>query len=108
MLTDRDYTLILDKSGSMHTSDRPGGPSRWQRAHESAFALASKCHALDADGITVYVFATRHKRYEGVTPAKVDQIFRENEPAGGTDLAGVLRHAFASYFERKAAGRAKA
>lgn len=107
MLTDRDYTLILDKSGSMHTSDRPGGPSRWRRARESALALAAKCHELDADGIAVYVFASRFRRYDGVGPDKVDQIFRENEPAGGTDLAGVLRHAFAAYFERKAAGRAK-
>jgi hypothetical protein len=107
MLTDRDYTLILDKSGSMQTSDRPGGPSRWARARESTLALAPKCHGLDADGLTVYVFASRFRRYERVTPAKVDQIFRESEPAGGTDLAGVLRHAFGQYFARKARGEAK-
>ena len=30
MLENRDYTLIIDKSGSMSTKDRPGGASRWQ------------------------------------------------------------------------------
>ncbi len=43
----------------------------------------------------------------GVGPAKVTQIFREHEPAGSTDLAAILGHAFASYFERKSSRRVK-
>jgi Mg-chelatase subunit ChlD len=35
-------------------------------------------------------------------------VFVENEPAGGTDLAGGLAHAFGGYFDRKRAGDAKA
>jgi uncharacterized protein with von Willebrand factor type A (vWA) domain len=107
MLNNRDYTLILDKSGSMSTKDQPGGRSRWHAARESAAALAAKCEELDPDGLTLYVFGSRFKRYEHVTSGRVDRVFDENEPAGGTDLAGVLKHAFTSYFERKARGTAR-
>jgi hypothetical protein len=107
MLEARDYTLVLDKSGSMSIKDQPGGRSRWALARESALAIASKCEELDADGITLYVFGSRFRRYDNVTAARVTQVFQENEPSGGTDLAGVLRHAFDSYFERRARGQAK-
>ena len=104
MLNDRDYTLILDKSGSMSTKDQPGGRTRWAAARESAQALAAKCEQLDPDGLTLYVFGSRFKRYENVTAERVTQVFTENEPSGGTDLAGVLAHAFGAYFERRSQG----
>ena len=105
MLENRDYTLIIDKSGSMATQDQKGGKSRWIAAQESTFALASKCEQLDPDGITIYVFSGKFKRYENVTSSKVTQIFRENDPSGTTDLAAVLKHATDNYFDRKAAGQ---
>ncbi|MBW4669978.1 MAG: VWA domain-containing protein [Cyanomargarita calcarea GSE-NOS-MK-12-04C] len=108
MLENRDYTLIIDKSGSMATPDQKGGRNRWQTAQESTLALASKCEQFDPDGITVYVFSGRFKRYENVTSSKVLQIFRENDPSGTTDLASVLKHATDNYFERKGSGQSKA
>ncbi|MEH2364459.1 vWA domain-containing protein [Nostoc sp.] len=107
MMSDRDYTLIIDKSGSMSTPDQVGGRSRWEIAQESTLALARKAEQFDPDGITVYVFAGRFKRYDDVTSAKVAQIFLENDPAGTTNLAGVLQDALNNYFQRKAAGKAK-
>ncbi|MBW4508969.1 MAG: VWA domain-containing protein [Scytonematopsis contorta HA4267-MV1] len=107
MMTDRDYTLILDKSGSMSTPDQVGSRSRWEIAQESTLALARKCEQFDPDGITVYVFSGRFKRYENVTSSKVAQIFLENDPAGTTNLAGVLQDAVNNYFQRKASGQAK-
>ncbi|MEI6442143.1 MAG: VWA domain-containing protein [Nostocales cyanobacterium ELA583] len=101
MLENRDYTLIIDKSGSMATPDQKGGRTRWATAQESTFALASKCEQFDPDGITIYLFSGRFKRYENVTSAKVLQIFQENDPSGTTDLAGVLKHATDNYFQRK-------
>jgi uncharacterized protein with von Willebrand factor type A (vWA) domain len=108
MLENRDYTIIIDKSGSMSMKDQPGGKSRWLLMQESALALASKCEELDPDGITVYLFSGRFKRYDNVTAATVAQIFKENEPSGSTDLAKVLQDALNSYFQRKAAGQTKA
>jgi uncharacterized protein with von Willebrand factor type A (vWA) domain len=107
MMSDRDYTLIIDKSGSMSTPDQVGGRSRWEMAQESTLALARKCEQFDPDGITVYLFAGRFKRYDDVTSAKVAQIFLENDPGGTTNLAGVLQDATNHYFQRKASGQAK-
>ena len=106
-MKDRDYTLIIDKSGSMSTPDQAGGRSRWDAAEESTLALARKCEQFDPDGITVYLFSSRHRRYENVTSATVAQIFQENDPAGTTNLAGVLKDATDQYFQRKAAGETK-
>ncbi|WP_309728254.1 VWA domain-containing protein [Chamaesiphon sp. OTE_75_metabat_556] len=105
MLENRDYTLIIDKSGSMSTKDKAGGLSRWQIMQESALALANKCEELDPDGITMYLFSGKFKRYDNVTAAKVSTIFQENDPSGRTDLAAVLADAIASYFQRKATGK---
>jgi uncharacterized protein YegL len=107
MMSDRDYTLILDKSGSMSTPDQVGGRSRWDIAQESTLALARKCEQFDPDGITVYTFSGRFRRYDDVTSAKVGQIFLENDPAGTTNLASVLQDAINNYFQRKAAGKTK-
>ena len=107
MMSDRDYTLIIDKSGSMSTPDQVGGRSRWEIAQESTIALARKCEQYDPDGITVYLFSGRFKRYDDVTAAKVAQIFQENDPAGTTNLASVLQDALNNYFQRKAAGKSK-
>lgn len=106
-MNDRDYTLIIDKSGSMSTPDQQGGRSRWDIAQESTLALARKCEQFDPDGITVYVFSGRFKRYDDVTSSKVAQIFQENDPAGTTNLASVLQDAINNYFQRKAAGQTK-
>ncbi|MEA5514625.1 VWA domain-containing protein [Nodularia sp. UHCC 0506] len=107
MLENRDYTLIIDKSGSMATPDQKGGRTRWVSAQESTLALASKCEQFDPDGITIYLFSGRFKRYDNVTAAKVTQIFQENDPSGTTDLASVLKHATDDYFQRKSAGQTK-
>jgi hypothetical protein len=104
---DRDYTLIIDKSGSMSTPDQAGGRSRWDIAQESTLALARKAEQFDTDGITVYVFSGKFKRYENVTSSKVAQIFQENDPAGTTNLASVLQDALNNYFQRKTSGQAK-
>ncbi|MEH2349045.1 MAG: VWA domain-containing protein [Nostoc sp.] len=107
MMSDRDYTIIIDKSGSMSTPDQVGGRTRWEIAQESTLALARKAEQFDPDGITVYLFSGRFKRYDDVTSAKVAQVFLENDPAGTTNLAGVLQDALNNYFQRKAAGKSK-
>ncbi|CDN14237.1 MAG: VWA domain-containing protein [Richelia sp.] len=107
MTSDRDYTLIIDKSGSMSTTDQVGGKSRWEIMQESTLALARKCEQFDPDGITVYLFSGKFKRYDDVTSQKVTQIFLENDPVGTTNLGSVLQDATNNYFQRKAAGKTK-
>ncbi|ACB52616.1 unknown [Crocosphaera subtropica ATCC 51142] len=107
-IENRDYTLMIDKSSSMATSDGPDGKTRWQIAQESTLALAKKCEEIDPDGITVYVFSGRFRRYDNVTSDKVTKVYEENEPMGQTDLATVLQDGLNNYFERKAAGTTQA
>jgi len=107
IIENRDYTLIIDKSGSMSEGDQLSGKTRWKAAQESTLALARECEKIDPDGITVYVFSGAFRRYDNVTSNKVTQIYEENDPMGKTDLAGVLNHALDNYFQRKAAGQTK-
>jgi len=107
MLDKRDYTLIIDKSGSMSNTDRGTTKSRWEIVKESTLALARKCDQLDPDGITVYLFSGKFKRFDHVSAAKVEQIFQENDPMGGTNLTSVLQDALNQFFQRKKAGQAK-
>lgn len=104
MLENRHYTLIIDKSGSMSIPDK-GGKSRWDNIQEFTLALASKLEKFEPDGITVYTFSTRFKRYENVIPRRVEQIFQENVPVGSTELASVLKDALQNYFLRKKSGQ---
>lgn len=95
----RDYTLIIDKSGSMGTAD-VGGKSRWLVAREGTEALARKIQELDPDGMDLYTFANSFKRYENVTADKVAQIWNENEPNGGTNLHTVLEDAIKHHLKK--------
>ncbi len=107
-LKNRDYVLVLDKSGSMEEKDCAGGVSRWHALQESTMAIANKCEEYDPDGITVVPFAGSFKIYENTTPAKVKDVFAENEPMGGTILAPVLAAVFKSFTDRQKAGQEKA
>lgn len=108
LVENRDYTLIIDKSGSMCTSDLPiANKTRWEAAQESTLALARTCEQIDPDGITVYLFSGRFRRYDNVTSDKVVQVYAENDPMGRTDLASVLQDALDNYFSRKSTGETK-
>ncbi|MBD2195050.1 MULTISPECIES: VWA domain-containing protein [Calothrix] len=107
MLENRDYTLIIDQSASMATTDQKNGKSRWTALQESTYALAVRCEEFDLDGLTIYIFSKEFKRYDYVTAAKIKQIFTENIPGDSTNLVGVLQDAINSYFKRKADGKTK-
>ena len=103
-LKNRDYYLAVDKSGSMETADTSSGQSRFKYAEESTIALAKKLESFDPDGICVIPFGSSHKVYDNVTADKVADIFKENQPFGGTNLAPVLKHCFDDYLKKKKAG----
>lgn len=102
-----DFVVMIDKSGSMTSTDCPGGKSRWQFAQEYAESIARECAKFDSDGIDVVLFAGTPKLIGGTTPEKVAQIFKENSPAGSTDTAAALQLVFDEYNRKKAVGTAK-
>lgn len=110
-LLDRDFTVIIDRSGSMGDPVKAGSPqTRWTAAEEATVALARECDKYDPDGITVYTFGSAFHRFDNTTPDKVKQIFSSVTPNGSTRLAEVLTDAFFGkdgYITRKKAGKAK-
>lgn len=82
-----DFIIGLDASGSMsYPSTRFSGKTRWEEAQESIFAIAAGIEKFDADGIDVVTFGPGAELYEGVTSAKVLEIFALRGPRGSTPL----------------------
>lgn len=91
----KNYTLIIDKSGSMSSGSMTmAGKSLYEEAQEATLALARKIEKLDPDGIDLYFFSSKFTRYESVTSSKVAEVYDANDPMGTTRLDTVLEDAF--------------
>jgi hypothetical protein len=86
-----DFIVGLDASGSMASpSKRFAGKTRWEEAQETILGIASALDKYDADGIDVVVFGGGVSLVEGVTSAKVSDVFSSRGPRGSTPLAEAL------------------
>ena len=96
--TEYDFYLVLDKSGSMGgASARFPGSTLWQEAKEFTQGLAAFAAQADDDGLTLIVFGSDVKSYDGVKPDKVDEIFNNEHPSGRTNLLGALEAVMDKY-----------
>lgn len=90
-LSEYDFIAVIDASGSMSTEDMPNGRSRWQYMQETAEAFCRDLNKIDSDGLGVVVFSGANiDSFDGVTPDKVTEIFRNRSPRGSTPLAEAL------------------
>lgn len=90
-LSEYDFIVAIDASGSMGEQDCRGGKSRWDYAQETVVALARDLQALDSDGIDVLFFSGANVQgYTGVAADKVKDIFSTRSPRGSTPLAEAL------------------
>lgn len=85
-----DFALVVDHSGSMGAPSSRMQGNRLQEVQEDAVAVARIASEYDDDGITVIPFSTGVRVYDEVTESKVEQVFRENPPRGGTNLTDAL------------------
>jgi Mg-chelatase subunit ChlD len=86
-LSEYDFRVIVDASGSMGTEDMPGGRSRWQYMQETCEAFARDVAKFDSDGIDLIVFGGASADvYKGVDAAKVHAVFTDRQPRGSTPL----------------------
>ena len=89
----RDYMLIVDRSGSM-------SGSRWQDAEEAVKALAPYICRFDPDGVDIILFSSSTEIFSNVkSPEEVESIFQRHRPSGSTNLALALHRAFCKHFE---------
>lgn len=91
-LSEFDFVVLIDASGSMGETDMPGGKSRWDAVQESAVAFTRDIEKLDSDGLGVVMFSGSNvEAHDGCTVDKVKEIFAARSPRGSTPLAEALR-----------------
>lgn len=94
VLTEYDFIIAIDASGSMGETDMPGGKSRWDHMQETAIAFTRDLEALDSDGIGIVLFGGSNvQSFDGVATDKVKEIFACRSPRGSTPLAEALEAA---------------
>ncbi len=90
-----NFIFGVDVSGSMATTDCPGGVSRIEYLKEKVIQFANEASKWDEDGIDVLTFGHQVKAYQGVTASKAEEVIKglaANEAS--TDTAGLIRKAW--------------
>jgi len=94
VLTEYDFILVGDASGSMGTNDMPGGRSRWAYMQESMMSFARDLAAVDTDGVGLVLFGGSNiTSADGLDAAGIEAAFAARSPRGGTPLAEALTEA---------------
>lgn len=94
-LSEFDFIIVVDRSGSMGIEDMSGGRSRWKYMQETAATFARDMGKIDSDGLGLVVFGgSSIESFDGVNADKINEIFAGREPRGGTPLAEALTAAF--------------
>lgn len=104
-LKNYDFVFGVDSSGSMSRPDT-NGKTRWNNSKETGYAVASKMAEFDSDGIDVIRFGGSVEVHQGVTPAKVDEVYAR-DPQGGTPLHLAIREARKLHESRRLTGSEK-
>lgn len=95
-LSEYDFIVCVDASGSMGEMDCPGNRSRWEYMQESLLAFTRDVEKLDSDGIGLITFGGANvTSNDGVNSGKVKEVFASRSPRGGTPLAEALTAALA-------------
>lgn len=94
-LSEYDFVIVIDKSGSMAEPVKSGSSiTRWQAVQESAMTVIRDVEKLDADGLGLVLFSgTGISAHDGVTSDKFREVFAQNSPRGSTPLAEALTEA---------------
>ena len=91
ILTEHDFIVVADASGSMETEDMSGGRSRWAAMQESVVQMVRDVTKLDADGIGLVVFSgTSVDSFDNVDVNKLTEVFSTRKPRSSTPLAEAL------------------
>lgn len=95
-LTEYDFVVVIDKSGSMGEPVKAGSSvTRWEAVQESAMTLVRDVEKLDSDGLGLVLFSgTNIVTKDGVTSQTIREAFASTRPSGTTPLAEALTEAF--------------
>jgi hypothetical protein len=123
-LADHEVVLLIDRSGSMSSMDCPTGntgrslgmlpsllgvplmsTSRWNWCLQQTSDMARQTQGIYDRGITMVLFSSGYITIPNVTMDRLPQIFSQNSPAGGTNLADPLAIQIGEYFRRREMSR---
>lgn len=93
-----NFIFAVDVSGSMSTSDCPGGLTRIQYLKEKTIQFAKEASKYDTDGIDVMTFGHKVQSFNNVTAEKAEELiskFQANEDS--TDTAALIKAAYARH-----------
>lgn len=91
LLSEFNFIVAVDASGSMGETDMPGGKSRWEYMQETLVAFTREILTIDTDGIEVVAFGGQNiTSVSGKTADAVKLIFSTRSPRGSTPLAQAL------------------
>lgn len=93
VLTEYDFIVVVDASGSMSTPDVKGR-SRWVAVQETAEQFTRDLAAIDSDGIGLVIFNGQAvQSFDGVDATKLTEAFAATGPRSSTPLAEALTEA---------------
>ena len=91
LLSEFNFVVAIDASGSMGETDMPGGRSRWDYMQETLVAFARDLSTIDSDGIDIVTFGGQNViATTNVTADAVKAVFASRQPRGSTPLAQAL------------------
>lgn len=121
-----DLALVIDKSASMtYRLNQKNAPvkqvydeseqaldmatakdpsesiTRWEWCRNQAANLANQIKKVLPSGLKISMFSNKFNSYSNVDGGKVETLFNEVEPSGGTHVSKVLQHHFDEYFARR-------
>jgi Mg-chelatase subunit ChlD len=96
-LSEYDFIVVIDKSGSMGEPNKPGSSvTRWEAVQESAMTFVRDVEKFDSDGLGLVLFSgSGVASFDGVTSDKIRDVFAQHSPRGSTPLAEALTAALA-------------
>jgi Mg-chelatase subunit ChlD len=94
-LSEFDFIVVADTSGSMAELNKAGGSTtRWNAMQESIRTLIRDLSQIDTDGIGMVQLGGSLSTWENVNEENALAIFKDLSPRGGTPLAEALTKAF--------------
>lgn len=106
LLKNRDLAVLIDRSGSMATTDCPQATSRWEWCRQQALQFSNQVQADFPTGFTLVLFNNHEKVLQHADLNAVNQAFSNNKPDGGTDTAGAVASQLRAHnSDKEAAGR---
>lgn len=120
-----ELALVIDKSASMtyrlnqrNVAVKPdnveGFPAvvnpadtitRWDWCKNQAANLANQIKKVLPNGINLSLFSNKYNAYNNVDAMRIEYLFNETEPTGGTHVSQVLTHHLNEYFASRDAGK---